>query len=142
MNRKKKKPGRGEVYMLICGVIFFITGLIFLKGFSVNKDDSILQKFYYYVGGYGGEIFFCYMIWFSEYGDKNYYGELWMIFLIFYLLMNCRMNYFYKLEYLDLKMQDCMNAEKIYHAKRIWKISQLGKWIGITCIGIMILIML
>ena len=58
------------------------------------------------------------------------------------LLMNCRMNYFYKLEYLDLKMQDCMNAEKIYHAKRIWKISQLGKWIGITCIGIMILIML
>lgn len=56
--------------------------------------------------------------------------------------MNCRMNYFYKLEYLDLKMQDCMNAEKIYHAKRIWEISQLGKWIGITCIGIMILIML
>ena len=50
--------------------------------------------------------------------------------------------YFYKLEYLDLKMQDCMNAEKIYHAKRIWEISQLGKWIGITCIGIMILIML
>ena len=89
MNRKKKKPGRGEVYMLICGVIFFITGLIFLKGFSVNKGDSILQKFYYYVGGYGGEIFFCYMIWFSEYGDKNYYGELWMIFLIFYLLINC-----------------------------------------------------
>ena len=39
------------------------------------------------------------MIWFSEYGDKNYYGELWMIFLIFYLLINCRMNYFYKLEY-------------------------------------------
>ena len=33
-------------------------------------------------------------------------------------------------------------AEKIYHAKRIWEISQLGKWIGITCIGIMILIML
>ena len=47
--------------MIVSSLFFCITTICFLREFKLGKNEGYIQRFYYYVGGYGGGLFFLYM---------------------------------------------------------------------------------
>ena len=45
--------------MIVSSLLFCITTICFLREFKLGKNEGYIQRFYYYVGGYGGGLFFC-----------------------------------------------------------------------------------
>ena len=51
--------------MFSYSILFLIMTVSFLsvKEFKVRKNENFYQRIYYYVGGYIGCVFLCYIIW-------------------------------------------------------------------------------
>lgn len=67
---------------MIIGIIVLILSVLeFIRSFKVHGNDTVLQKIYYYIGGYAGLSFWIWMLWFVQYGNHYYYtGNIYMYF--------------------------------------------------------------
>ena len=55
---------------MIIGIIVLIWSVLeFIRSFKVHGNDTVLQKIYYYIGGYAGLSFWIWMLWFVQYGN-------------------------------------------------------------------------
>ena len=45
--------------MIVSSLFFCITTICFLRELKLGKNEGYIQRFYYYVGGYGGDYSFC-----------------------------------------------------------------------------------
>ena len=51
---------------MIIGIIVLILSVLeFIRSFKVHGNDTVLQKIYYYIGGYAGLSFWIWMLWLS-----------------------------------------------------------------------------
>lgn len=68
---------------MIIGIIVLIWSVLeFIRSFKVHGNDTVLQKIYYYIGGYAGLSF-------------------WICILILELLMLQRITFYYKEKYIE-----------------------------------------
>ena len=87
---------------MIIGIIVLIWSVLeFIRSFKVHGNDTVLQKIYYYIGGYAGLSFWIWMLWFVQYGNHYYYMEIFICILILELLMLQRITFYYKEKYIE-----------------------------------------
>ena len=82
--------------MIVSSLLFCITTICFLREFKLGKNEGYIQRFYYYVGGYGGGLFFLYMFLSGMYGEVSHISVKFVTFC-------SRMDFFYKQKYYGLK---------------------------------------
>lgn len=95
--------------MIVSSLFFCITTICFLREFKLGKNEGYIQRFYYYVGGYGGGLFFLYMFLSGMYGEVSHISVKFVTFLLFIFLGNSRMDFFYKQKYYVLKKYKLKN---------------------------------
>ena len=88
--------------MFSYSILFLIMTVSFLsvKEFKIHKNENFYQRIYYYVGGYIGCAFLCYIIWENYNMRIGYVTPRWISMLIFLSLISCRIEYVYKKKYL------------------------------------------
>ena len=120
--------------MFSYSILFLIMTVSFLsvKEFKVRKNEHFYQRIYYYVGGYIGCVFLCYIIWENYNMGIGYVMPGWISMLIFLSLISCRIEYVYKKKY--LKSLNDSDRSKISTAEKLWKLSLIIKWSGIIAV--------
>lgn len=120
--------------MFSYSILFLIMTVSFLsvKEFKVRKNENFYQRIYYYVGGYIGCVFLCYIIWGNYNMGIGYVTPRWILMLIFLSLISCRIEYVYKKKY--LKSLNDSDRSKISTAEKLWKLSLIIKWSGIIAV--------
>ena len=104
--------------MIVSSLFFCITTICFLREFKLGKNEGYIQRFYYYVGGYGGGLFFLYMFLSGMYGEVSHISVKFVTFLLFIFLGNSRMDFFYKQKYYGLKINSEISLSEINITKR------------------------
>ena len=99
--------------MIVSSLFFCITTICFLREFKLGKNEGYIQRFYYYVGGYGGGLFFLYMFLSGMYGEVSHISVKFVTFLLFIFLGNSRMDFFYKQKYYGLKINSEISLSEI-----------------------------
>lgn len=120
--------------MFSYSILFLIMTVSFLsvKEFKVRKNENFYQRIYYYVGGYIGCVFLCYIIWENYNMGIGYVMPGWILMLIFLSLISCRIEYVYKEKY--LKALNNSDRSKISADEKSWKLSFIIKWSGIIAV--------
>ena len=101
----------------------------------------VLQKIYYYIGGYAGLSFWIWRLWFVQYGNHYYYMEIFICILILELLMLQRITFYYKGKYIESTQKN--ETIKVVKLKRIYRICRFGSVMcGISIITLVIVTVL
>lgn len=127
---------------MIIGIIVLILSVLeFIRSFKVHGNDTVLQKIYYYIGGYAGLSFWIWMLWFVQYGNHYYYMEIFICILILELLMLQRITFYYKEKYIESTQKN--ETIKVIKLKRIYRICRFGSVMcGISIITLVIVTVL
>ena len=128
--------------MIVSSLFFCITTICFLKEFKLGKNEGYIQRFYDYVGGYGGGLFFLYMFLSGMYGEVSHISVKFVTFLLFIFLGNSRMDFFYKQKYYGLKINSEISLSEINITKRLWYICRIGKYLSLISVVILAFVLL
>jgi hypothetical protein len=120
--------------IIIYSIACLYLSINFLKAFSPEKNESLYQKLYYYIGGSISVVSSLSPFWSSYFDDGSLFAIIALLISVF-LMMN-RMCFILKKEYYQIKMENKSEQDE-FKAKKMWtlaKITRMGCILGLVII--------
>lgn len=128
--------------MLLFSAYLVVLSIAFLASNQLHGKERLLQKLSYYIGGYGGFIYFSWTLWLSINGMEIDTVSMLLVISIVYLCVLNRVKYNFKIKYENVKKHDeqSKDVQKYYDLIRFASYGQVVIFIGFMMILLVILL--
>lgn len=128
--------------MIVFSAYLVVLSIAFLASNRLHVKESLLQKRSYYIGGYGGFIYFSWSLWLSINGMEIDIISMLLVISIVYLCVLNRVKYNFKIKYENVKKHDeqSKDVQKYYNLIRFTSYGQVVIFIGFMMILMVILL--
>lgn len=128
--------------MILFSAYLVVLSIAFLASNRLHEKERFLQKLSYYIGGYGGFIYFSWLLWLSINGMEIDTGSMLLVISIVYLCVLNRVKYNFKIKYENVKKHDeqSKDVQKYYDLIRFASYGQVVIFIGFMMILLVILL--
>lgn len=128
--------------MILFSAFFIVLLTVFLASSRLQEKESLSQKLSYYIGGYGGFIYFSWLLWLSINGMEIDAVTMLLVISIVYLCVLNRVKYNFKIKYENVKKRDerSKDVQKYYDLIRFASYGQVVIFIGFMMILMVILL--
>lgn len=128
--------------MIVFSAYLVVLSIAFLASNRLHVKESLLQKLSYYIGGYGGFIYFSWTLWLSINGMEIDIISMLLVISIVYLCVLNRVKYNFKIKYENVKKHDeqSKDVQKYYDLIRFASYGQVVIFIGFMMILMVILL--
>lgn len=128
--------------MILSSAFFIVLLTVFLVSSRLHEKESLIQILSYYIGGYGGFIYFSWLLWLSINGMEIDTVTMLVVISIVYLCVLNRVKYNFKIKYENVKKHDeqSKDVQKYYDLIRFASYGQVVIFIGFMMILMVILL--
>ena len=128
--------------MILASAYLIVLSIAFLAGSRLNGRESLLQKLSYYIGGYGGVIYFSWLLLSSINGKEPDPVSILVVMSIVNLFIINRVKYQFKVDYERARQNDgkSKDVQKYYNRVRLASWGQVMVSVGFILILMVILI--
>ncbi|WP_299413054.1 hypothetical protein [uncultured Dialister sp.] len=128
--------------MILFSAYLVVLSIAFLASNRLHEKERLLQKLSYYIGGYGGFIYFSWTLWLSINGMEIDIISMLLVISIVYLCVLNRVKYNFKIKYENVKKHDeqSKDVQKYYNLIRFASYGQVVIFIGFLMILLVILL--